>query len=120
MHKEPALSYIYEVNLTIQESSYNRHEDWLIEHFHDMVSLNGFDGLRLFSNKNVNPLDDNHMRYRNLVVQYYVSDYKILETYLKKQAIKMRSQVFEKLGDGYTVTRRVLEAIEIFNKEHQS
>ena len=53
MNKQPALGYIYEVNLTIEEPTYNIHQDWLIDHFHDMVTLNGFDGLKLFFNKNL-------------------------------------------------------------------
>lgn len=109
------IAYVYEVNLTIEELVYQKNRAWLIDHFHDMVNLNKFDKLKLFSVKNVNPIDDNHMRYQNVVAQYYISDYKVLQDYLEKQAKTMRSQVVERLGHGYSVSRRVLQAVEDFD-----
>ena len=109
--------FVYEVNLTIEINVFAEHKDWLLNHFHSMVIENNFIKLNLFFVKNIDPIDDTHLRYQKVVVQYYVSDYGTLQRYLEKQAKKMRSQVVEKLGPHYSVSRRIFELVEIFNNE---
>lgn len=109
--------FIYEVNLSIELPKFLENKDWLISHFHDMVIENNFTKLNLFFLKNVDSLDDSHLRYQKLTAQYYISNYQILKDYLEKEAKKMRSQVTERLGRHYTVSRRVLELVETFKND---
>ncbi|EKD75391.1 MAG: hypothetical protein ACD_44C00144G0005 [uncultured bacterium] len=112
--------FVYEVNLTIEIPIFNQHKTWLIEHFHDMVTKNNFMELKLFFVKNTDPTNDEYLRYQKIVAQYYISDYKILQDYLEKQSKKMRSQVIEKLGYHYSVSRRVFELAETFKSTSKS
>lgn len=114
MSKKTHSNYVYEVNLTIEKELFDKNKDWLIHHFHEMVTSNNFSKLKLFFVKNTDPINDAHMRYQKIVAQYYITDYKILHDYFEKQANNMRSQVFEKLGHCYSVSRRVLELAEHF------
>ena len=109
--------FVYEVNLTIEKKLFDKNKDWLIDHFHQMVISNNFIKLDLFYQKNVDPINDEHMRYQRIVAQYLVDDYDVLHNYFDKQAKVMRSQVVEKLGYGYSVNRRVFEKIETFENE---
>lgn len=109
---------VYEVSLTIEQKIFFENKKWLIDHFHDMVTQNDFVKLNLFFVKNTNPIDDDHLRYQKIVAQYYISDNNILQKYFEKQAKKMRSQVIDKLGNSYSVSRRVLEFAEVFNNEN--
>ena len=110
--------FIYEVNLTIEINTFLKHEPWLIDHFHQMVVDNNFIKLDLFYVKNVDPINDEHLRYKKITAQYHIMNYEILEKYFEKQAKKMRSQVTEKLETHYHVSRRVLELTETFNNEN--
>lgn len=105
---------VYEVNLTIELDLYEANKSWLISHFHEMVVENNFKALKLFIVRNTDPIDDSHLRYQKLVAQYFVSSHEQLQIYFEKQAKRMRSQVIEKLGCHYTVSRRVYELIEKF------
>lgn len=62
----------------------------------------------------MNPIDDNDLRYQSLVAQYYIPNFENLINYFKKISNNSRSQVTEKLGCHYTVTRRVLEIMEVY------
>ena len=112
---QPNLGFVYEVNLTIEAHVFDENESWLINHFHEMVTENNFITLNLFLVRNTNPTDDSHLRYKKIVAQYYVPNYTDLQKYFEAQAKKMRSQVVEKLGYHYSVSRRVLEHIETFD-----
>ncbi len=107
-------SYLYEVNLTIEKKIFEINKEWLIEHFHEMVRDNKFIKLNLFFVKNMNPIDDNDLRYQSLVAQYYVPNIENLLSYFERFSKNTRSQVSEKLGCNYNVTRRVLEIIDIY------
>lgn len=115
--QQTASSLVYEVNLTVQMDVFLKNKKWLVDHFHTMVVENSFTKLDLFFVKNVDPIDDNHLRFQKIVAQYYIPDYETLQNYFEKQAKKMRSQVFEKLGAFYSVSRRVLEFAETFNNQ---
>ena len=106
--------YIYEVNLTIQTDIFIEHKAWLIEHFHEMTKNNNFVKLNVFVDVNMNPLSDDHFRYQKITAQYFVRDMQNIEAYLEQQSKNMRSQVFEKLGNASTISRRVLRAIDIY------
>ena len=109
--------FIYEVNLTIEKEIYEQNRAWLYQHFHDMVKENGFKLLRIFSVKNMDPTNDHHLRYYSIVSQYEICNFNTLEQYFEKQAIMMRSQVVDKLGKHYSVSRRVLELVDVFDPE---
>lgn len=99
---------IYEVNLTIVKDKFEQHKDWLIPHFHDMVRVNGFNRARIFTEININPLDDSHLQHVKIVAQYELYDIALLKAYLVRQAVSMRNQVFEMLKGYYSIQRRVL------------
>ena len=111
---------VYEVNLEIENNTYNKHKTWLQAHFHDMVIKNGFLKLQLFQAKNVNPVDDTNMRYTKLIAQYYILDYSILKQYLKDFSEKMRNEIVTKLGTNYNVSRRIFELLEVFKPGEKS
>lgn len=111
--------YVYEVNLTIEKEVFRENETWLIEHFRDMVNKSKFIQAKVFAVKCINPIDDDHLRYEQLVVQYYISDYRILCRYLEEQASTMRSQVTERLGHHYMVNRRIYKLIETFRHQEE-
>ena len=106
--------YIYEVNLSVKTDVFIKHKTWLIEHFHEMTKNNNFVKLNVFVDVHMNPLSDDHLRYQKITAQYFVKNRQDIETYLEQQSKKMRSQVFEKLGNSSTISRRVLRAIDIF------
>ena len=107
-------SHLYEVNLTIEKNVYETNKEWLIQHFHEMVRDNNFIKLNLFFEKNMNPIDDNDLRYQSLVAQYYIPNIENLLNYFKKLSKNSRSQVTEKLGCHYRVSRRVLEIMDAY------
>jgi hypothetical protein len=114
-------TFVYEVNLTIEKPVFIENEAWLIAHFKEMVTENNFIKLRLFMDRNPNPIDDTHLRYQKIIAQYYVAGYDALKTYFEEQAKKMRSQVSDRLGHHYTVSRRVFELVSCFdNEDYQS
>lgn len=98
---------VYEVNLVIQKAVYEKNKDWLLKHFEDMVTENNFIKANIFDQICVDPSDDSHMRCHKLTAQYFMHSYGEMEKYFEKMARAMRSQVVEKLGDHYTVNRRV-------------
>lgn len=117
LSESPNTTLVYEVNLTIEKKIFHEHKDWLIQHFHEMVIENQFTKLNLFYVRNMDPTNDEHMRYQKIVAQYFISHPEILARYFEKQAKSMRNQVIEKLGSHYTVTRRVFEWVECFEGE---
>jgi hypothetical protein len=109
---------VYEVNLTMRNTIFKKNKEWLIDHFHKMVIQNKFIKLQLFTVKNMDPLNDNDLRETKITAQYYVCDFAVLQSYFAKKARQMRDQVLETLDCHYSVSRRILECIEIFeNKE---
>lgn len=112
--KRVEMMFVYEVNLIIKKDVFNQHKQWLLDHFHEMVIDNEFSKLHLFFVENTDPIDDAHIREQKIVAQYYVSCYEILQRYLEKQAARMRSQVYEKLGNNYLVNRRIFKIAEIY------
>ncbi|HLB42967.1 MAG TPA: DUF4286 family protein [Gammaproteobacteria bacterium] len=108
---------VYEVNLTISTTIFEEHQGWLIDHFHSMVTENNFIKLNLFFVENMDPTNDEHLRNKKIVVQYYVSDFETLQKYFEKQAKQMRNQVVSRLGQHYSVSRRVFKLIETFHNE---
>lgn len=91
----------------------------MIEHFHEMVTKNNFIKLDLFFEQNTDPIDNIHLRYQKLTVQYYISNEAILQTYFNKQAKEMSSQVIDSLGCHYSVSRRIFELVETFYNENE-
>ncbi|MBA2649253.1 MAG: DUF4286 family protein [Legionella sp.] len=108
---------VYEVNLTIEKQVFDENKEWLIQHFHEMVIENNFNSMKLFFVKNMDPIDDTHLRQQKLVAQYFITDPQTLEIYLAKQAKNMRSQVADRLGRHYSISRRVLEIEETFTNK---
>ncbi len=106
--------FVYEVNLSVDIDIFNKNREWLLNHFHEMVYKNGFDSLNLLFIENVDPINDSFIRKQEIVAQYYISDFSVLSDYLKKQSLKMRSEVYERLGNKYSISRRVLKVVDRF------
>lgn len=106
--------FIYEVNLNIEKPTFEKHQTWLIEHFHDMVTDNGFESVNIYTEENFNLLDDNPLRYTKISAQYVIRNESQIAEYLERFSVKMRSQVTEKLEHHYSIHRRILKLKEHF------
>lgn len=99
--------FIYEVNLSINLDTFEKHGDWFMGHIEDMLKSNQFLKAEICKEINLNPIDDSPLRLVNLSIKYYLDDYEKLISYLEKQAKIMRSQVVEKFKNNYSISRRV-------------
>ncbi|MEO1273007.1 MAG: DUF4286 family protein [Myxococcota bacterium] len=98
---------IYEVNLTVQPSIADAMERWLTSHFNDMLAIDGFEQVTLYSRR---PEDegappDAQLRW---TCHYRVRDRASLDRYLAKDAARMRQEGLDLFGGQFTASRRIL------------
>jgi len=110
---------VYEVNISINIHAYEEHKIWFLEHIVDMVNINRFIKAEIYHEMNMDPIDDNHMRVKNLTIRYLIKSFDQLKKYLELKSKEMRSQVQEKFKNNYTIKRRVfIMDKEIVNKSN--
>ena len=99
----------YEVNITVNNSIVDDYISWLVPHIKDMLAMDGFVGAT-WSKEVRNTAVDKSI----LVVNYQVENIDALDNYFEHHAASMRSVMPENFMGKFTITRRVLEALDSF------
>lgn len=93
---------IYEVNLTVQNSVADEYAEWLKEHIHQILRIDGFIRAEWLEE------DGAGADARHWVVHYHLKDMASLESYFANHAEAMRRDGLERFPGMFTATRRVL------------
>lgn len=99
---------IYEVNLSVNQEVANDFKKWLSIHIPEVVKVGQFESAEWFSRRS----EDEGSQTTDQVlwtIQYRVKDRKTLETYLEKQAPRLRQEGLDRFGNQFKATRRILE-----------
>ncbi|MBT8141806.1 MAG: DUF4286 family protein [Gammaproteobacteria bacterium] len=93
---------IYEVTLTIDVEVIDEFDEWLQKHVEEMLAIPGF------VSASISVVDNQDENNRQRCVQYRLSDQAALDSYIDKDAERMRAQGLEKFGEKISAQRRVL------------
>lgn len=98
---------IYEVNITVDNSIFQKYLAWLKQHLIEMLEIDGFCDVRTYIVESNNDIKNN-TRTKQIVVNYKVESLQKLQNYLDHVAARMRSSTKDLFGDHISITRRVL------------
>lgn len=98
---------LYEVNIDVNKSIYNKYISWLQEHLEDMLNIDGFLAAKVWTDND----SDNNNDTILVVVNYEVESTQKLQNYFDNQAKEMRKLAVDIFGDSIAINRRVLNAI---------
>ncbi|MCB0357216.1 MAG: DUF4286 family protein [Bdellovibrionales bacterium] len=96
---------IYEVNLEIDPSIYEAYKTWLNKHITEMLLQPGFVSANCYQVK------DTTQQSCLLTIHYHVTSDHALQDYLTHKAPFMRKEGYEKFGQNFKATRRILYAM---------
>ncbi|MCB0327114.1 MAG: DUF4286 family protein [Bdellovibrionales bacterium] len=93
---------IYEVNIKISNSIYDRYIEWLEEHVKEMLTLDHFKEAKIFKTENQNNETE------EICVHYVCKSRQNLQTYFDTQAQSMRAEGTDAFQNQYEIHRRIL------------
>lgn len=93
------MSWIYEVNLFVDEEIKDAYLEWLRAHIQEMLELPCFDNATLYCDE-----------VNNWVVHYYAPSRESIDTYLETYAQQMRGDSAARFSGKFKAKRRILGA----------
>ncbi|MFN7096550.1 MAG: DUF4286 family protein [Gammaproteobacteria bacterium] len=106
------IEVIYEVSLSIKNEIFADYYAWLVEHSKQILTYEGFKDAKI-----QRLVDQSIPEHTNLVVSYTLDSMTHLGYYLTNHAAAMRKEGFERVGDKFSATRRVLEVEHVLIHE---
>ena len=108
------MSFIYEVNLEIDNEVEQLFRDWLRPHIEEMLSFDGFQSASWCIR---NCEDENNDKDVVLwTIQYILDDRAAYTHYLETHAPRMRQEGLHLFGNSFRATRRLLSTHILFQK----
>lgn len=94
---------IYEVNVSVNNESFQDYYNWLLPHVQEMLEFKGFQQAEIGIVENQEDDNKNHLR-----INFTIDTYENLQNYLDQHAANMRAETLKRFGDQYSITRRVI------------
>ncbi|MBX9696435.1 MAG: DUF4286 family protein [Cyanobacteria bacterium] len=102
---------IYEVNLEVDDDINHKMAGWLPGHIEKLCTMKGFNGAHWYFRR---PEDEGKQTGRTLwTIHYLVESRQDLDNYLNGHAESMRQEAFDKFGDKFSASRRILNLLTI-------
>ena len=93
---------IYEVNISIPNSLYNKYIKWLNNHMQKMLTLSGFLECKKYE------IEKNDKSNRYLSIHYHIDSLNSFENYLSHSSKIMQNEGLELFTNNILIDRRVL------------
>ena len=107
------MSFIYEVNLEVDENIAEQFSQWLTPHIEEMLSFDGFQSAQwLIRNKEDEEIEKEVVLW---TIQYVLDDKSSYEQYISTHAQRMRQEGLELFGGSFQASRRLLHSHLSFN-----
>lgn len=103
---------LYEVNLGIPIDIFDGCMAWLSPHIQQMLGFEGFLNAQLCEDIST---DNTDATERKITVVYLLDNEDNLQNYFTHHSKKMRSEIFERFGDRFNITRKTLKITNTFN-----
>ena len=98
---------IYEVNLSVNNSIYDKYRKWLNNHIDKMLTFKGFYKHKLYM------ISSNHLNQKEICIHYYIKSIKYYDLYIQNNSKKMRNNNVDKFINQINISRRVLIEADI-------
>ena len=98
---------VYEVNLSVNNSIYDKYRKWLKSHINEMLAFKGFYKYKLYMVSS-----SNHLNQKEICIHYYIKSLEDLEYYFDNYAENMRSEGVNLFENNFSASRRVLSILE--------
>ena len=106
------MSFIYEVNLEVNEKIAEQFSQWLIPHIEEMLSFDGFQSAQwLIRNREDEGIEKNVVLW---TIQYKLDERSSYTKYINSHALRMRQEGLERFGGSFQASRRLLKSHSSF------
>lgn len=104
---------VYEVNLLVDEAVKVDYAEWLPVHIREILELKGFESAKWLIKE---PEADDEKGKTYWTVQYFLTDKKSLDDYLRDHAPRFRKDGLDRFGGSFSAWRRIFEIKENFSQ----
>lgn len=112
------MSFLYEVNLEVQDSCAEEFAQWLSVHIEEMLSFDGFVSATWYNRENAEENNINSVSLWTIHYQLLSKDH--FSQYLREHAQRMRQEGMDKFGGQFSATRRLLYHTESYSTLSQN
>ena len=101
------MSFVYEVNLEVQQECAQDFEDWLRPHIAEMLTFDGFLRADWYHRSDVSAGQTDAVT--QWTIQYHLDHHSFFQQYIEENAERMRSDGIQQFAGKFTATRRLYE-----------